>query len=118
MGEYKKAVKDCSKAIELDASDADYHKQRAFLYEKLGKTKLSLADKAAIEKLPKSSRITGADLSERAKAEQAINGINPDAVTTANARIAAQAGFSEDEIHEQTMEIMRSFFMPVMRRFE
>ena len=118
MSEYKKAVKDCSKAIELDSSDADYYKQRAFLYEKLGKTKLSLADKAAVEKLPESSRITGADLSERQKAEQAVHGINPDAVMTANARIVAQAGFSEDEIHEQTMEIMRSFSMPVMRRFE
>ena len=118
MGEYKKAVKDCSKAIELDSSDADYYKQRALLYEKLGKTKLSLADKATAEKLPESSRITGADLNERAKAEQAVRGINPDAVMTANARIATEAGFSENEIQEQTMEIMRSFSIPVMRRFD
>ncbi|BBM97331.1 hypothetical protein Mp_1g04890 [Marchantia polymorpha subsp. ruderalis] len=62
IGEMKKAVEDCSKAIALKPNDTTLIMQRASLYESMEKYKLGVADLKMVTKLDPSNRLAVATL--------------------------------------------------------
>ncbi|MCO5611685.1 hypothetical protein L7F22_065943 [Adiantum nelumboides] len=67
VGEYKKAVTDCSKVIELDNGNTAILLQRALLYESMEKYKLGIADLKEVLKREPQNRVANNTLSRLKK---------------------------------------------------
>eukprot|EP00249_Psilotum_nudum_P018166 c26671_g1_i1 orf=364-2166(-) len=67
VGEYKKAVADCSKVLQKDDSNSAALLQRALLYESMEKYKLGVADLREVLKMEPSNRVASNTLSRLVK---------------------------------------------------
>lgn len=67
VGEYKKAVADCSKVIEMDKDNSAMLLQRALLYESTEKYKLGIADLREVLKIEPQNRVASNTLSRLIK---------------------------------------------------